>query len=607
MTTPLAGLAVALVVAGAACHSDQALVVVNLESAGEPVANVHNLVVSVSTVSDGGRTKVDHRTYPGPDAGVEIGNRPLSLGVLLPSNIGAVTVTVQAFGLGTTEVAAGTSAPVTPRAGAQMTIDVKLQPKANATDGDGGTPDGSTDAGADALTDTVSQDMPADVASPDGSAGSGAAGAGGSAGGGGTAAGGNGGAGGAGGTGGQAGTHGGNGGNGGNGGSIGAAGAGAGGSSGGAGVGGGGAGGGGGVAGAAGAGGTGGAGGGGGVAGAAGAGGTGGAAGSAPPHGQKTEIATGIYFPKLVAVGDRYVFFTDGIVGEIQKIDKLAVGGTPALLLTADAAVDQMIAVGRQLFWREGQRVFSIGDEDTSMQGKTVVSNAENWTIANGKLYWTVRTTSSCTCRYSTSIVSCDTSDIDCSASSCTCTTDDGKLMTAALDGSSAQMIGAATLPRITALAVDGAAAYVTSLVHSISMANCFQSVAVTRIPLNGTARQPLGQIAQVSDEGLWLDASYIYVNGLSSACGSVVTGVLERSVKTGGSFGGVTGLYNSANLIPGKVLNYVQDVNAIYSFDPTQSSAPTLFFGSTTSMAYDGTFIYATDGANGKLVRLVD
>ena len=169
--SPRGALLVALVVAsvaGACKKSGDALLVVSVTST-QPLADVSYLVVSVSTMADGGQVMQDVPLRY--DAGVSISNMPITLGVRLPGTVGEVTVTVQAYREGSGEpLASGTSVTKAPGPGGETTVLVTVVPTAS---GDGGVPDESVDG------ETGSGGAGGTTSGTGGSAGVGVAGAGG--------------------------------------------------------------------------------------------------------------------------------------------------------------------------------------------------------------------------------------------------------------------------------------------------------------------------------------------------------------------------------------------------------------------------------------------
>jgi hypothetical protein len=348
--------------------------------------------------------------------------------------------------------------------------------------------------------------------------------------------------------------------------------------------------------------------------------GSGGSAGSGggsggSPTGTQVVLASGLFFPKLVAVGDNFVFFTHGTPGEIQKVDKDVPNGTPSPLVVptdgGSSVVDQVIGSGSRLFWRAGEEVFSIGDNGASP--KSVLSNVGQWTIRGSAHYWTVNSSSACTCSACNPVTGCTT--FSCAfggcQSACTCTADDGKIMTAALDGSTPRQIGAATVPTANAFAVNGAAAFV---VHALGMqGSCLPNSTISRQPLAGGASQSLG--SALLGNGAWTDSTYLYIN-TATYSGSCGTGLhhFARAVSTGGAFNKILTVTGIKKLIAGKTLDYVALSNRLGTFVPAQSQ-PTFTqiypaaseTGTPDDMAYDGTYVYVSDSSMGRLIRITD
>ena len=294
-------------------------------------------------------------------------------------------------------------------------------------------------------------------------------------------------------------------------------------------------------------------------------------------------MATGLYFPERVAAGASSVFFSDKHHDTIYALPLAAVGGAPTPFVTGLASVDALAALDHQLFYETAGEIHSV--DDAGSNSKLVVSGVSTglWTINNGRLYYVTvanRGTPS----------------------------SQSKLMTADLDGSGAQPLGAAVPGTGAAVGAGGCAMY-----WQVAPTNG-AGAAVTGVPLTGgpslTVAAPDSNALTNAFTGLASDAQYVYFNDVTGTTPSWM-----RALRTGGITQIMGSGFGFQKLLTDGNTDFA--LSGIMGMQPNGSPALALsrfaVGGTTLATLYSGAsdfdiqagYLYVTDPNNGLLVRI--
>jgi hypothetical protein len=312
-------------------------------------------------------------------------------------------------------------------------------------------------------------------------------------------------------------------------------------------------------------------------------------------------LATGLYYPSLIAVGDTYLFFTDGTLGEIQTMPKDG-SAAPTVFLSGQGSITKLQASGNRILWNSDSGDISSALDDGTGQVTAITPAPSNWMVYKAKLYWFTWDTYGCTChdQMGYNMVCSGSGPTTGCSDMCTCTAHTGQLYKANLDGSGATAIGAGGLSNMSkGMGINDTAAF-GAYVYLEPYSNCFGTTGVTRFPLTGATAQPFAQ-QLVGGALVGVDNLNVYANDINKSCGTGTSRFLKATA-TGGTFQSITDLGYPDSLIAGATRDFgIVGYSLLTSFDQAGVvGGYTTLYPTVRAIALDAQFVYFADYQNG-------